>query len=90
MCRQGIASARREVGTGSRLRESLTKFIDLKMFGVMVKIPANYEEVLSAHYGEWKVKNAKWYYTTSSGKKGERLDLPGIAHICDLNYVLNS
>lgn len=36
-------------------------------------VPKNYEDVLKAHYGNWRVKNSRWNYASEGRKQAEAL-----------------
>lgn len=55
--------------------------------GFVVNVPENYDECLTADYGNWRVPNYKWHYIKDHNES-LNVDLPGYATTCGLEDAL--
>lgn len=61
-------------------RPNVNAFIELPFGKDRVKAPENYDEVLSRHYGNWRVPDNGWRFE-KDGKSEVLVKLPNCAHV---------
>lgn len=66
-------------------RPRLGKVKSYEIHGVCTQIVENWDEMLTAHYGNWRVPDTKWDYTTDPRRK----DIPGWGMVVDLDRAMS-
>lgn len=66
-------------------RPCLGKPILHELHGVTTQIPENWEEMLTAHYGSWRIPDTKWNYATDP----RRVAVPGHGQVVGLDQAMS-
>lgn len=70
-------------------RPLVDKLMEVSVCGATMLAPENFDDVLTATYGNWRVPDAKWSYVEQAERdKERRRKLTGFGHDMSLEEVL--